>query len=238
MYCIGSRYYVPEWCRWLNADDPAYLDFLNTSCINLFAYCGNDPINSRSSNLPNGFGNITGRGINSSLPPLSKWINSATTMLDSFAAFAGVLDRSFWGMTKAGRGFSDFYYSAYGISRFDILNNVPSSVAKICKGMSIGLIALDLGFNLYNSAQQGYSFSQAAISFTLTAVKDVGIYYASSKVACMVGGYIAGSKLGALLGSWAGPVGMLIGAVAGFAVGYLIDELGDEIIESIVNLFE
>ena len=44
MYYCKSRYYVPEWCRWLNADNPKYLDFNNVKSANLFAYCQNDPV--------------------------------------------------------------------------------------------------------------------------------------------------------------------------------------------------
>ena len=44
MYYCNSRYYVPEWCRWLNADNPMYLDYNNNKCNNLFAYCNNNPI--------------------------------------------------------------------------------------------------------------------------------------------------------------------------------------------------
>lgn len=85
--------------------------------------------------------------------------------------------------------------------------------------------------------QQDYSFAQGAISVTLTAVKDAGIYYASARVASAVGGYIAGSKLGVALGSWVGPAGMIVGAAAGIAVGYLIDEFGDAAISWLVGLF-
>ena len=72
----------------------------------------------------------------------------------------------------------------------------------------------------------------------LTAAKDVGIYFASTKVASFVGACVAGSKLGAALGSWAGLVGMAIGSTAGFAAGYIIDEYGDRIIEWAVGLFD
>lgn len=44
MYYCKSRYYVPEWCRWLNADNPKYLDFKDVKGTNLFVYCQNDPI--------------------------------------------------------------------------------------------------------------------------------------------------------------------------------------------------
>ena len=43
MYYCKSRYYVPDWCRWLNADSSTNLSFLNHT-INIFDYCNNNPI--------------------------------------------------------------------------------------------------------------------------------------------------------------------------------------------------
>ncbi len=45
MYYCKTRYYVPAWCRWLNADSIEYLDPSNINGMNLFAYCNNDPVN-------------------------------------------------------------------------------------------------------------------------------------------------------------------------------------------------
>ncbi|MDE5867984.1 MAG: hypothetical protein K2H02_03475, partial [Anaeroplasmataceae bacterium] len=45
MYYCKSRYYVHEWCRWLNGDNVAYLDTENINGMNLFSYCGNNPVN-------------------------------------------------------------------------------------------------------------------------------------------------------------------------------------------------
>lgn len=44
MYYCESRYYVPEWGRWLNGDTPNKLEILTPACMNLFGYCGNNPI--------------------------------------------------------------------------------------------------------------------------------------------------------------------------------------------------
>lgn len=44
MYYCQSRYYVPSWGRWLNADSPFFLDTKKLDSMNLFAYCGNNPI--------------------------------------------------------------------------------------------------------------------------------------------------------------------------------------------------
>ncbi len=46
LYYVSSRYYDPEIGRWLNSDDGELISFDNTLlCLNLFAYCKNDPIN-------------------------------------------------------------------------------------------------------------------------------------------------------------------------------------------------
>lgn len=44
-YLCGTRYYVPEWRRWLTPDS---FEYLNTDCpsgLNPFCYCNNNPIN-------------------------------------------------------------------------------------------------------------------------------------------------------------------------------------------------
>ncbi|MDY0064686.1 MAG: RHS repeat-associated core domain-containing protein, partial [Bacilli bacterium] len=44
LYYCNSRYYNPEWGRWLNADDVGYLDPSSVNGLNLYAYCNNNPI--------------------------------------------------------------------------------------------------------------------------------------------------------------------------------------------------
>ncbi|HEY8363728.1 MAG TPA: RHS repeat-associated core domain-containing protein, partial [Tissierellaceae bacterium] len=45
LYYCNSRYYNPEWGRWLNSDDVSYLDPSSVNGLNLNAYCGNNPVN-------------------------------------------------------------------------------------------------------------------------------------------------------------------------------------------------
>lgn len=45
LYLVTSRYYNPEWCRFLNADSIEYLDPSSINGMNLYAYCNNDPVN-------------------------------------------------------------------------------------------------------------------------------------------------------------------------------------------------
>ena len=44
------RYYVPEWCRWLNADHPSFLQPESLQGLNLYTYCGNNPVMHRDQN--------------------------------------------------------------------------------------------------------------------------------------------------------------------------------------------
>ena len=44
-YWVQTRYYNPEWSRWISPDKIGYLDPESPHGINLYCYCGNDPIN-------------------------------------------------------------------------------------------------------------------------------------------------------------------------------------------------
>lgn len=44
LYYLNSRYYDPELGRFINADDISNIDTENFNGLNLYAYCGNDPV--------------------------------------------------------------------------------------------------------------------------------------------------------------------------------------------------
>ena len=250
-YYLQSRYYDPVTGKNIQSADISNVSLPNIN--GLYAYGNNNPVNNKvlntnsvvksysnmlNSNLLVGAKNYYHALKKFDLPCLPNWVSHVTTMLDVFSSFAGALETSVWGITTAGRAFSNFYYTAYGINRYALLDNLSSPLGALCKGLGIGLIATDLGINIYNSFQQNYSLAQGITSFALTAAKDIGVYYASAKVAGAVGGYLAGSKLGATLGVFAGPVGMIVGAGAGFIAGYFINELGDLFIEWFMGLYD
>lgn len=51
-YYLQSRYYIADWCRFINADLPEYAQLQKDepTGINLFAYCCNDPVNNLDQN--------------------------------------------------------------------------------------------------------------------------------------------------------------------------------------------
>ena len=44
-YWVQTRYYNPEWCRWISPDSIGYLAPETVHGLNLYTYCGNDPLN-------------------------------------------------------------------------------------------------------------------------------------------------------------------------------------------------
>ena len=44
-YFLNARYYAPELRRFISPDDTAYLDPESVNGLNLYCYCGNDPVN-------------------------------------------------------------------------------------------------------------------------------------------------------------------------------------------------
>ena len=45
LYYCNARYYSPKLCRWISPDSIGYLDPSSINGLNLYAYCGNDPVN-------------------------------------------------------------------------------------------------------------------------------------------------------------------------------------------------
>ena len=43
-YFLNARYYSPEWRRFISPDDTSYLDPESINGLNLYTYCGNNPI--------------------------------------------------------------------------------------------------------------------------------------------------------------------------------------------------
>ena len=44
LYWVSSRNYSPELCRWISLDSIEYLDPQSINGLNLYCYCGNNPI--------------------------------------------------------------------------------------------------------------------------------------------------------------------------------------------------
>lgn len=74
MYYCKSRYYVPEWGRWLNYDSANFLNIENINCLNLYCYCQNNPISYYDED-----------------GDLSKWAKTLIVAVAGVAVIAGVV---------------------------------------------------------------------------------------------------------------------------------------------------
>lgn len=74
MYYCKSRYYVPEWGRWLNYDSANFLDIENINGLNLYCYCQNNPISYYDED-----------------GDLSKWAKTLIVAVAGVAVIAGVV---------------------------------------------------------------------------------------------------------------------------------------------------
>ena len=55
LYHLTSRYYDPEVGRFITPDDVDYLDPTNINGLNLYTYCGNDPVNYKQTSVSSGY---------------------------------------------------------------------------------------------------------------------------------------------------------------------------------------
>lgn len=44
LYYCATRWYNPLWCRFISGDDIRYFNSENIGCVNMFAYCNNNPV--------------------------------------------------------------------------------------------------------------------------------------------------------------------------------------------------
>ena len=144
MYYCQTRYFVPEWGRWLNADNPNFLQFDNINGMNLFAYCNNSPVMYAD---PSGeillsllFAAISGAfisGLASTLVQLAttgevKWSQVGVSAL--FGAVSGAL--SFWGIGGALGQFA--IQGALGVGELYSIAGLNGTASKIGAAEFVG----------------------------------------------------------------------------------------------------
>lgn len=212
IYYIGGRYYSPETKQFLNSANPETI-LTNASTIyelNLYSYVNNNPVAikynvSTSSDISRRqiLGNLNKMSIKL---PSQDWVSLG---IDFTAAMSGSL--SVIGWTARNPEFYDFLYSAYGISKFDMLNNLKSPMNKIAGIISYGLVAYDTYSDVISHINVADSWQTTIASGVVTAGVGVFNVWASAKV---------GGAIGAAIG---GVPGLIIGIVAGAVVGIIIN---------------
>ena len=168
LFWCNSRYYNPEWGRWISPDSIEYLDPQSINGLNLYAYCNNNPVMYSD---PDGH-----------LPKWAQWV------LGGAIVVAGV------GLSILTAGLAAPIASAVGggllgaVVGGAVAGAVGGAIAGA--GVSIGTQAILNGFDEINWSEVGKSTLSGAISGAITGGVFGGIrhVYSVERVASSVSG--------------------------------------------------
>ncbi len=190
--------------------------------LNLYVYANNNPI-AIAYNTSSIGGSVNG-GMVSSIPfsiggtisstsnpltikfPSQNWVSIGA---DLSASLSGALSVINW--TVKNPEFYDFLYSAYGLSQFEMLDNLKSPLTKGAKAFSYLLLLHDVGSDVVGHINAGDSWQTTAASGAVTVGVGALNIWASTKVGAAIGGAIGGG------------VGLIIGTVSGAVAGVVIN---------------
>ena len=138
--------------------------------------------------------------------PSQNWVSLG---IDLTASMAGAMSVLSWALKNP--EFYDFWYSAYGISKYEMLSNLKSPLTKAASVISYGLVAYDTYTDVMGHIHAGDSWQTATASGIVTAGVGTFNVWLSAKVGASIGTYIGGVP------------GFLIGTAAGVVIGIVID---------------
>ena len=228
LYYLNSRYYNPEWRRFISPADVSKLNPSIVNGLNLYCYSSNSPISIARSSSVVGSSGIDGM---TSLPafftmvdnnytaalnclsvkfPSQNWVSLG---IDFTASMTGAMSVLSW--TLKNPEFYDFWHSAYGISKYEILSNLKSPLTKAASVISYGFVAYDTYTDVMGHINAGDSWQTTTASGIVTASVGTLNVLASANV-----GGIIGARVGSAIG---GVPGFLIGTAAGVVVGIVVN---------------
>ncbi len=167
LYYLNSRYYYPEWRRFISPDDTSYLDPEIPNGLNLYTYCNNDPVNYCD---PSGhfaisltvLGLIAGSIIGGAIGGIAAYNtakDNGVTGWDLFGwTMVGVLGGGIVGGV-AGAGIGALVTKATGVLGYSI---IKGNIFTVTKTMVIGhygyaSVATSLGYGFYQISSELYN---------------------------------------------------------------------------------
>ena len=137
--------------------------------------------------------------------PSQNWL---TLGIDFTAVMSGTLSIIRWNSKNP-----EFWYSAFEISKYEVLSNLKSPMTKFASIISYGLVAYDTFTDIMGHINAGDSWQRITASGMVTA--GVGIF-----------NVLTSAKDGATVGSAIGGVpGFIIGTIVGAIAGIVINAI-------------
>ena len=128
-YYLNARYYNPQWRRFISPDDTAYLDPETPNGLNLYAYCGNDPIN---------YVDPSGNFLISTAVTVGFWIG-LTVGVVAGATVGGIVAYN-TAKENSAEGLELFGYTMLGILGGGLIGGITGSIIGSCIGYGVGLL--------------------------------------------------------------------------------------------------
>ena len=212
LFWCNSRYYNPEWGRWLTPDSIEYLEPGNINGLNLYCYCYNNPISYYDSNGHS--------------PVIANWF-SASNIFDLTATLGqlmigGAVIGGQYAVLNAVRP-NNIGIGIWNKMRNSAIKGFEADVKKLNKAstiLAVLTVAVQVGEGIYTDINRGYSTDRVISN----AVVNTAIYGGTMAITSL-----AGAKAGAFIGSFCPipVVGTVVGTAVGFAVGTIAGLLLD-----------
>ncbi|MBQ4570750.1 MAG: hypothetical protein IJB21_03550 [Bacilli bacterium] len=219
---ISSRYYSPELGRFIQPADISSLDPQSINGLNLYTYAVNNPIaikydisdSSMGSVMDNSFiGNgVVSDGYYTSDPNTSVKFPKPklyTTLADFISSMSGAISVIIW--TSKNPQFFEFFNYNYGISKYQMLNNLKSPLVKAAKWLSYGIVAYETYDDIKGHINVGDSWQTTISSGIVTAGVGALNVWVSGELGAAIGGFFGGVP------------GFIIGTLAGVGMGIIIN---------------
>ena len=185
LYYLKSRYYDPEVGRFITIDDISYLapDIING--LNLYAYCGNNPIAyiDSTGNSPNG------------LQDFLAFVERYFTGLEKLCKYIVKNPEQFtvpWKKVHKINPVSKKSYYRGNKQAFEQTRSMGNTFKKIAKGISLAALGIDIGLAWYNNYQSGSSswFSDSVVDTAYIVGRYAVGFLVSTLVSMLFGGVI------------------------------------------------
>ncbi len=158
MYYCKSRYYVPEWCRWLNGDNIVCFKAQTINGMNLFSYCQNNP--------------ITYVDENGNMPTWAKWLVGGLVLAGAVAATVLTGGASIAVGAAIGSGVGAILGIASGITLDE--NGWSFDSEKAANGFMLGSITGAISGAVSGGISNGFTFAGHAFekgSYVIRGIK-------------------------------------------------------------------